>query len=70
MSKREDWHQCSNCKYLDINGVVLTCHRYPPTVLIEKTSQEYRVNNPYTVEMVTSRFVEVNETDWCGEFEQ
>lgn len=50
---------CTSCKYASTG----MCHRYPPTVLVE-----HHDNGVHKWEIITSRYVEVNDSDWCGEY--
>ena len=55
---------CDTCKYRRVSetdeGIVLTCHRFPPQANI--------VVNNYDQVYVTSDFPEVDVSDWCGEY--
>lgn len=60
---------CITCKFSFMNGdLSLTCRRYPPTVLFEEVTATNHYGDRYQQQAVTSRFVEVNNEDWCGEY--
>jgi hypothetical protein len=55
---------CDTCKYRRAlesdEGIVLTCHRFPPQANI--------VVNDYDQVYITADFPEVDVSDWCGEY--
>lgn len=60
---------CKTCIYMHVYSTIQSvCRRYPPTALVERQLINDANGNRYEENYVTSRFVEVNDTDWCGEY--
>lgn len=69
MSGKLKENSCSTCRYFLPDAGNGECHRYPPTVVLEKVEVDYdeRCYPIYEIQP-QSYFPEVNPIDVCGEY--